>query len=134
MDKLGNGDQVACKIKDFYVVSAYASDYDSIEIFEVIGRKDNVYYVYVPVDMILRETVIIDEYNYKQFSIDKKFIDSTAFLLTEYQVFKLHKKNNGLKCEKCQEFFEYATANQSDGTLICWSCKNYPIWKGKIRN
>lgn len=31
----------------------------------------------------------------------------------------------GLTCTKCGELFPHAEANQKDGTLICYSCRNY---------
>ena len=30
----------------------------------------------------------------------------------------------GHKCKRCDTWYEHATANQPDGTLICWSCRN----------
>ena len=35
------------------------------------------------------------------------------------------RKSNGCVCKKCGETFPYAEPNQKDGTLICWSCRNY---------
>lgn len=31
---------------------------------------------------------------------------------------------DGFPCKNCQTFFPQALANQNDGTLICWSCRN----------
>jgi hypothetical protein len=31
---------------------------------------------------------------------------------------------DGFPCKRCTNFFPYALPNQSDGTLICWSCRN----------
>ena len=31
---------------------------------------------------------------------------------------------DGFPCKRCTNFFPYALANQDDGTLICWSCRN----------
>lgn len=31
---------------------------------------------------------------------------------------------DGFPCKKCQNFFPQAVANQNDGTMICWSCRN----------
>jgi hypothetical protein len=132
MDKLSNGDQVVCKIKNFVVVSAYSSDYDNTVIFEIIGRKDNSYYVYVPIDMVLKDTIKVDEFNYKLYYIDKKFVDSTIFLLSDYQVCRIYQKSDGMKCEECGDFVDKAGANRADGTFICWSCKNYPQWKSIV--
>ena len=132
MDKLSNGDQVVCKIKDFVIVSAYSSDYDKTHVFEIIGRKDDSYYVYVPIDMVLKDTLNIDQYNYKECSIDKKFIDSTVFLVSEYQITKIYSRSDGMKCNNCGDFVDKAEPNQEHGIFICWSCKNYPQWKSRI--
>lgn len=32
----------------------------------------------------------------------------------------------GMFCRKCQVFYKYAEANRSDGTLLCYSCRNNP--------
>lgn len=31
---------------------------------------------------------------------------------------------DGFPCKKCQNFYPQALANQNDGTMICWSCRN----------
>jgi len=31
---------------------------------------------------------------------------------------------DGFPCKKCPNFYPYALPNQSDGTLVCWSCRN----------
>lgn len=31
--------------------------------------------------------------------------------------------NDGCRCKKCQDWYPMAEPNQSDGTLICWSCR-----------
>ena len=30
---------------------------------------------------------------------------------------------DGCYCAKCQNFYQFAEANQSDGTLICYTCR-----------
>ena len=35
------------------------------------------------------------------------------------------KSKNGCICKKCEEIFPFAEPNQSDGTLICYYCRNY---------
>lgn len=32
--------------------------------------------------------------------------------------------SDGQTCKTCNVFYPYAIANQDDGTLICWSCRN----------
>lgn len=31
---------------------------------------------------------------------------------------------DGFPCKKCHNFYPQALANQNDGTLVCWSCRN----------
>lgn len=33
---------------------------------------------------------------------------------------------DGMFCRKCQAFYQYAEANQPDGTLLCYSCRSNP--------
>jgi formylmethanofuran dehydrogenase subunit E len=35
------------------------------------------------------------------------------------------KENKPQICKKCNEIYEFANANQADGTFICYSCRNY---------
>ena len=32
---------------------------------------------------------------------------------------------DGCFCVKCKEFFPYAEPNQTNGTMKCWSCRNF---------
>lgn len=34
-------------------------------------------------------------------------------------------EKKGYSCKKCKELFPFAEPNQSDGTLICYSCRKY---------
>lgn len=34
---------------------------------------------------------------------------------------------DGMYCRKCQCFYHYAEPNQSDGTLLCFSCRSSPF-------
>lgn len=40
----------------------------------------------------------------------------------DYQIIK--KKSAGCTCIKCGDFYEYAEANQDDGTFKCWGCRH----------
>lgn len=33
---------------------------------------------------------------------------------------------DGMFCRKCKTFYKYAEGNQTDGTLLCYSCRNNP--------
>ncbi len=32
---------------------------------------------------------------------------------------------DGLTCNKCSNFFQYAENNQPDGSFVCWSCRSF---------
>jgi hypothetical protein len=46
----------------------------------------------------------------------------------EFYVSNLKSKKlpDGLFCYKCRTFYKYAEPNQSDGTLLCYSCRSSP--------
>lgn len=33
---------------------------------------------------------------------------------------------DGMVCQKCKTFYEFAEPNQTDGSMICYSCRNNP--------
>jgi hypothetical protein len=35
--------------------------------------------------------------------------------------------NDGCFCRVCKNWYPMAVANQSDGTLVCWLCRQYPV-------
>lgn len=39
------------------------------------------------------------------------------------------KINNGCNCKHCGDHYPMAEPNQTDGTLVCWSCRTYPMRK-----
>lgn len=38
-------------------------------------------------------------------------------------------KSDGHICNGCKDWFPMSEPNQSDGSLICWSCREYYGWK-----
>lgn len=40
---------------------------------------------------------------------------------------KVIRKNDFCNCKSCKETVLMAEPNQSDGTFVCWSCRNYPM-------
>lgn len=123
------GDKVVCHIKDGVIVNTYDDDWQDEVIFEIICTYGDGYLIYVPVGLFLKDSLILTKENFIKFNADKKFIGSDVYYITDYRITKVHSKLDGLCCVKCGEFYNYAAANQEDGTLICWSCKNYPYYK-----
>jgi hypothetical protein len=126
MVSLATGDQVVCHLKDSCIISIYEGEFDSEFIFDIIAVYDDSYVIYVPYDMPLNDSVYINKTNYKLFNLDKKFIDSYVCRISEHKIARVHSKLDGMCCSKCLQFFGMATANQDDGTLVCWNCFKYP--------
>lgn len=52
--------------------------------------------------------------------------DAVHYDLVQNDDYIVVKKNkNGCICKECMELFPYAEPNQSDGTLICYSCRRF---------
>jgi hypothetical protein len=51
-------------------------------------------------------------------------------LLDRLELYVLNVKNkkfpDGMFCRKCQNFYKFAEPNMTDGTLLCYSCRNSP--------
>lgn len=123
------GDQVVCLVRDAAIVSATSASYEFRHIFDILSFYDEGYMVYVPISIVLKDSVHIVDGNVYKFRMSKKFIGSDAYYITDYKVVELYKKMDGMVCFECEEFYPMATANQSDGTLICWNCRNYKYWR-----
>lgn len=60
---------------------------------------------------------------------EKKIHVDLLSLADRLELFLLNrnrKKFDGMFCKKCNNFYEFADANQKDGSLICYSCRNNP--------
>ena len=125
MTKLKPGDRVDCRVKASTIVSPY-KNYDEIKTFEIVAKDDHGYYLYVPHYYSLKDTKVADSYKCKLLGIDKKFLNENIVYIQENLVCLVHDKMDGLSCKICREFYRYSEANQSDGTLICYSCRQNP--------
>lgn len=123
------GDKVVCRIKEGVIVNSYDDDWESEVIFEIICIYEDGYLIYIPTNFFLKDSLTLTKENFKKFNVDKKFIDSEVYYITDYRIVKLHTKIDGMCCAKCGEFSGYAAANREDGTFVCWSCKAYPYYK-----
>jgi hypothetical protein len=51
-------------------------------------------------------------------------------LVDRLEIFLENKRNrrtpDGMKCQKCQTFYDFAEPNQPDGSLLCYSCRSNP--------
>ena len=120
------GDIVVCKITDNEIVEHYKQNFHSKEKFEIIGIDDNQYILYVPIDLRLKGSFEISDRYCQNAKIQKKFTGSKIIKVSDVHIHSLYRKSDGMICNKCNEFFPMANANQSDGTMICWQCSKYP--------
>jgi len=124
MVKLKAGDRVSCKLLNDSIVNGYSA-YDEIKIFEIIAADSSGYFLYIPNYIYIKNIGLIDNFSIKKFNIPNKFIGEQCVYVSESLIYKVVSELNGLFCCKCHEFYDYSTANQLDGTLICWSCRTY---------
>ena len=131
VDGLKRGDTVVCKVKDSAIVESYQK-YDEKMVFEIISVSYQGWHIYIPSYKVIKNSVPITQKNYKSLGIDPRFIDGEAFFLTSSFIVKAERIMTGLVCKKCNEYFEFAEPNQDDGTLICFVCRRYPIYKSRL--
>lgn len=125
MTKLKPGDRVDCRVKASTIVSPYRS-YDEVKTFEIVAIDSHGYWLYIPHYYVLKGTVVADRYRLKNLCIDKRFLGENIIQIQENMVAGVQAKMDGMACRICKEFFPYAEGNQSDGTLICFSCRQNP--------
>jgi hypothetical protein len=136
MAKLKSGDRVECCVKHNNIVSPYG-DYEEVITFEIIGVVEehshysdysecSGYFLFVPCYRIIKDSVTVSFLLTKQKGINKKFIDEQTIYIQENLISKISSVLDGLFCAHCNEFYDMASPNQIDGTLLCWSCRRNP--------
>lgn len=130
MARCSPGDSVVCHIKDGSIVNIYDEKWDDTRVFDIVSLYEEGYMVYIPISVIIKESISLTEANYKKFNASKKFVDSTVCYITDYRVISVHRKLDGLCCIKCGCFCSMAEPNQPDNkSLICWGCRKYPFYR-----
>lgn len=119
------GDRIDCRVKDGNIVSPYR-EYDDIKTFEIVAVGDYGYHLYVPQHYSIKNTIIVDAYRCRRFDISKRFLGEDMIHITENLIYSIRQQLDGMFCCKCSEFYGMAEANQEDGTLICYSCRQNP--------
>ncbi len=125
MTKLKPGDRVDCRVKASTIVSPYKS-YDEVKTFEIVAVDDHGCYLYIPHYYPLKGTKIADKHQCKNLKIDKRFLGENIIYIQGNMIAHIHDKLDGMSCAICKEFYRYSQANQPDGTLICFSCRQNP--------
>jgi hypothetical protein len=119
------GDRVYCLVKDSVIVNYDEAIYDFKYIFDIVSIYAQGYMAYVPVGITLTDSLTVLISNFEKFNMDKKFIGSIVYYITDYKIVNIYGKLDGLCCVRCGEFYPMAVANFPDGTLKCWLCRNY---------
>lgn len=125
MPKLKVGDTISCRVKFALIVSPYKA-YDEIKSFVIVATDDHGYYLFVPHYFTLKDSFIIDRYKIKNLGIDHKYLDENAVYIQANLVASVESRNEGVTCKVCKEVFPYAVANQDDGSMMCFSCRQNP--------
>lgn len=124
------GDRVNCRLKGIEIVSAN-HDYDETKAFEIVAVGEYGYYLFVPVYYTVKDTVPIDKYRLNKLMIDDRFLGEDMVYIGEDMVYQVVQQLDGLNCSSCREFFPMAIANQEDDTLVCYTCRQDPMYKLK---
>ena len=119
------GDTVDLKLYSSSIVSPYLA-YDEVRTFQIIAADQYGYYLYVPEYYNLKEALRVSRQNCREFGIDLRFLDDLYTYINANRVFKVNTILDGMFCANCEEYFDMASPNQEDGTLICFSCRLNP--------
>lgn len=123
--KLKVGDTISCRIRESAIVNSY-TDYDEIRTFVIIAEDDDGWFLHVPHYYCLKDCLTVDQYRCRKMKIEKRFLDEEMVYIQESMIASIERRQDGINCCKCNEFYFYAVANQEDGTLICYECRRSP--------
>lgn len=127
--KLGVNDKVYCKIKGNSIVAAADSDFDTQLSFEVIGFDGKRYLLKMPAYYNIKNSWIIKEEHIDKFDCGAEYLDKRTVAIHVDKVARIQaacSPVDGLYCTCCKQFFPMAEPNQSDGSLVCYSCRQNP--------
>jgi hypothetical protein len=120
-------DEVVVKIRDNVIVDRAATNFDRLVKFEIVATYDGGYFVYVPQDDLIQDSIRVYQHNMKKLNLESRFIDSDVCYIEDDRIVKLYHRMPGMKCQRCDEFYQYAEPNQDDkSTMVCWSCRQNP--------
>lgn len=97
----------------------------------VIGTKKPGYGTDILLGWLTKESAPSNSRDRSQTSLENDYVPNQASYKRGITVkrslpvaIKIINGLDGFPCKRCTNFFPYALPNQSDGTLICWSCRN----------
>lgn len=124
------GDIVYCRVRGNTLVSL-DKKWDAEIPFEVIGKSpDGFYILSVPKYYNIRhswklEQSHMDDCNIKPHYKGKKVVAAPIGRICKI-IRNTPVEQDGMICAGCNKFYYMAEANQSDGTLMCYSCRTHP--------
>ena len=125
MPELQVGDTISCRIKSAMIVSPYRA-YDDVKSFVIVAVDEHGYYLFVPHYYLLKDSFVADRYKIKLLGIEQRYLDEDIVYIQENMVASIEAQMSGINCRICREHFPYASANQEDGTMVCFSCRSNP--------
>jgi hypothetical protein len=126
--RLSSGDRIVCKIKDGKILNVYEDDIGERNIFDIVVKYNDGFLVYVSQNIFLKNSIYISKDNYKRYKVDKRFIDSYVYFITDHNIVSIYSLLDGLCCTDCGEFYSMAAPNRENEVFICWMCTNYPFY------
>jgi formylmethanofuran dehydrogenase subunit E len=132
MDGCRAGDHVVCKLRDGNIAARHERSEDRVTL-TVAGRiilDENTweYVAYIPeyeAQMVKSAFKIRPELA-KRYGMHPKYVGEFGVTLRKNNIIRVSHRPDGLTCSNCDEFYDKAEANQEDGSLVCWSCRQNP--------
>jgi len=123
-------DIVYCRVRGNTIVPL-SKKWDGEIPFKVIGvSPDGFYILHVPKYYNIRHSWKIEPSHMDDCNIGIQYQGKKAVAVPIEKVCKIIRKTpveqDGMICSGCKKFYYMAEANQSDGTLICYSCRTNP--------
>jgi hypothetical protein len=125
MCDLNPGDIITCRIRSAVIVSK-DEDYDEIHSFVIIAQCEEGYHLYVPHYFFLKNSSVLDRHRAKALKIDKRYLGENIAYINDKMIASVESRQDGMNCAICGDFYQYATCNQEDGSMVCFSCKQNP--------
>lgn len=126
------GDHVVCKVKEGFITARHEKS-DSKITLTIVGKlilDENTweYVAYVPIYEVgqIKSTFKIRPELARRYGLDSKYIGESAITLRKNNITRISHRPDGMTCSNCDEFYDKAEANQEDGSLICYSCRQNP--------
>jgi len=93
---------------------------------DVIAKTKHGYAVYVPKHILIPHAQKLTKAMKKKFGADECYIDCDIVVVGPDSISDIIVRTDGKNCTHCSKFYQYAAANQIDGTFICYSCRESP--------